>query len=242
MFNNFYHGTFRRAIVAFGTMFDNINITLDDGKTVRVPVHYAQKEKFVEVLARHPDKTAPTKGISYPVIGYELIALNYAPERNKNQLHKLRPCGDLSSGKFMYNRIPYDLIFEVYFATKRLDDSFKIAEQILPNFAPGLTIKVKDMPSLDMENNLIVDLTSSSFSVEYEDDFTDVRHIMWQLSFTVKTYLYRHMDQSSVITKSVVDVLNGDVENERALFNRFTALADGSLNIEEGYDIGDSNG
>jgi len=234
MFNNYYHGTFRRLIVAFGTMFDGINITLDSGKTVRVPVHYAQKEKFVEVLASHPDKTAPLKGISYPVLGYEIIALNYAPERNKNQMHKIRDDTNLESGQYMYNRVPYDVMFEVYFATKQLDDSFKIAEQILPNFAPGLTIKVQDIPGLNIENNLIVDLTSASFSVEYDGEFDDVRHIMWQLSFTVKTYLYRHVDRSEVIRKSVVDVLNGDSDDERELFNRYTALTDGSLTIDNG--------
>lgn len=237
MFDNYYNGTFRRLIVAFGTMFDGINITMENGKTVRVPVHYSQKEKFVEVLAQRPDATAPIKGISYPVLGYELIALNYAPERNKNQMHKIRDCTDLSTGKFMYNRVPYDVMFEVFFATKKLDDSFKIAEQILPNFAPGLTMKVKDIPGFDIENNLIIDLTSSSFTVEYDGEFDNVRHIMWQLSFTVKTYLYRNVNHSTVITKSVVDVLNGDDVKERELFNRYTANMDGSVTIEEGHQV-----
>lgn len=225
MFNNFYHGTFRRVIVAFGTMFDNINITLDNGKNVKVPVHYAQKEKFVEVLARHKDKTSPLKGISYPVIGYELLALNFAPERNKNPLHKIRPCGDLSTGIYTYNRVPYDIIFELYFATKSLDDSFKIAEQILPNFAPGLTMKIKDLPGMDLENNLTVDLTSTSFNVEYEDEFASVRHIMWQLSFTVKTNLYRHIDQQTVITKSVINAIANN-DNEEMAFKRLTSSID----------------
>lgn len=237
MFNNFYHGTFRRLIVAFGTMIDNINITTDNGKNVRVPVHYAQKEKFVEVLTQRPDATAPIKGISYPVMGYEIIALNFAPERNKNPMHKIRDCNNQSSGDYMYNRVPYDVMFEVYFATKKLDDSFKIAEQILPNFSPGLTMRVVDIPELNIENNLIIDLTSSSFTIEYDGEFDDVRHIMWQLSFTAKTFLYRHVSHSEVITKAIVDVLNSDVDNQRAIFNRYTAFSDGTLTIQDGDDI-----
>lgn len=239
MFNNFYHGSFRRLIVAFGTMLDNLVITTDNGKDIRVPVHYAQKEKFVEVLAQRPDVSAPIKGISYPVIGYEIIALNYAPERNKNQMNKIRNNADFVSGSYMYNRVPYDVMFEVYFAVKTLDDGFKIAEQILPVFSPGLVIKVLDIPEFNIENNLIIDLTSSSFTVEYDGEFNDVRHIMWQLSFTTKMFLYRHIDNAEIITKAVVDVLSSSDTEQKALFNRYTELSDGTSTIQESHEIRD---
>ena len=52
MFNNkvFYHGITRKAIVAFGVMFNNLNIRRfnNDGslaQTLRVPLTYAAKNK-----------------------------------------------------------------------------------------------------------------------------------------------------------------------------------------------------
>lgn len=223
MFTNFYNGSLRRTLIAFGSMFDDVNITLDNGKIVRVPIHYAQKEKFIEVLASQPDKTSKLKNISYPVMGYEVIALNYAPERNKNQLNKIKNC---VTGEFMYNRVPYDIMIEMYVATKRLDDGFKISEQILPNFAPSLTIRVKEHPDMDIESDMIFTLTASSFNVEYEDDFSTVRTIMWQFSFTVKTYMYKHVQDSVKIQKSVISAINGFNDNDADILGKFTTLVD----------------
>lgn len=223
MYNNFYNGSLRRTLIAFGSMFDDINITLDNGKNVQVPIHYAQKEKFIEVLASQPDKTSRIKNISYPVMGYEIIALNYAPERNKNQLNKIKNC---TTGEFMYNRVPYDIMIEMYVATKRLDDGFKIAEQILPNFAPSLSIRVNEHPDMGIESDMVFTLTASSFSVEYEDDFSTVRNIMWQFSFTVKTYMYKHVQDSVKIQKAVVNAINGYNDDDIDIMGKFTTLVD----------------
>ena len=232
MFNNFYNGSLRRTLIAFGSLFDDVNITLDNGKTIRVPIHYAQKEKFIEVLASQPDKTSKIKNISYPVMGYEIIALNYAPERNKNQLNKMQKC---NTNEFMYNRVPYDIMFELYIATKRLDDSFKITEQILPNFAPSMTIKVKEHPEMGIESDMVFILTASSFNVEYEDDFGTVRNIMWQLSFTVKTHMYRHVQSSKRIETAVINAINNYNNDDKAIMAKFTTFVDTNNDIVTDY-------
>lgn len=204
MFTNFYHGSFKRTLTAFTTMFDNIEITLDNKKTITVPLHYAQREKFMEVVEKIGDKTAPIKNVTMPIMGFEMTAFNPAPERAKNQLHKIT---NLNNDKeFMYNRVPWDVTFELYIATKKLDDSFKIVEQILPTFSPGLTVKVKDFPKFSGESNMVFDLTSASMNIQYEDDFSDVRHILWNISFTVKTYLYRDIKQSERIQNVLINV------------------------------------
>jgi len=63
MFNNkFYWSTIRKSIVAFGNMFNNIHIDrLDsDGnitQTLRVPLSYAPKQKFLARIAAQPQAT-----------------------------------------------------------------------------------------------------------------------------------------------------------------------------------------
>ena len=60
MFNNkFYHGTVRKSIVAFGNMFNNIHIDRLDSsgnitQTLRVPLSYSPKAKFLARIAAQP--------------------------------------------------------------------------------------------------------------------------------------------------------------------------------------------
>ena len=49
---HFYHKTIRNTVIAFGTIFNNINIKRLDSsgnplQTIRVPLSYAPKEKFI---------------------------------------------------------------------------------------------------------------------------------------------------------------------------------------------------
>ena len=60
MFNNkFYWGTIRKSIVAFGNMFNNIHLDRLDSsgnitQTLRVPLAYSPKQKFLARIASQP--------------------------------------------------------------------------------------------------------------------------------------------------------------------------------------------
>ena len=52
---HFYHKSIRNTVIAFGTIFNNINIRRLDSsgnplQTIRVPLSYAPKEKFIARL------------------------------------------------------------------------------------------------------------------------------------------------------------------------------------------------
>tara|TARA_B100000214_G_scaffold326610_1_gene264751 strand:+ start:93 stop:329 length:237 start_codon:yes stop_codon:yes gene_type:complete len=52
---HFYHKQIRNAVIAFGTIFNNINIRRLDSsgnplQAIRVPLSYAPKEKFIARL------------------------------------------------------------------------------------------------------------------------------------------------------------------------------------------------
>ena len=64
----FYHQHIRKAIIAFGTIFNNINIERKNSsgavvQALRVPLAYSTKQKFLTRISRVPD--APTRG-AYP--------------------------------------------------------------------------------------------------------------------------------------------------------------------------------
>ena len=56
----FYHSHIRKAIIAFGTIFNNINIERKNSsgavaQTIRVPLAYSTKQKFITRINRVPD-------------------------------------------------------------------------------------------------------------------------------------------------------------------------------------------
>lgn len=40
MFDHFYHQIFRKTVIAFGTLFNNIEINRDGGEIIKVPLAY----------------------------------------------------------------------------------------------------------------------------------------------------------------------------------------------------------
>ena len=55
MFSTFYHESLRKLVVGFGSLFNNLNVRKFDSsdnvlQTLRVPISYAPKEKFIARL------------------------------------------------------------------------------------------------------------------------------------------------------------------------------------------------
>ena len=55
----FYHETMRKVVVAFGTIFNNINIVRKNSsgavtQSMKVPLAYGPKQKFLTRLTRRP--------------------------------------------------------------------------------------------------------------------------------------------------------------------------------------------
>ena len=85
MFNHqqFYHKHTNKAIIAFGTIFNSINIRRLDSsgnlaQSIRVPLAYSPKQKFLSRIAQIP--TAETRGevaITLPRMGFEILGFNF---------------------------------------------------------------------------------------------------------------------------------------------------------------------
>ena len=84
----FYHGTIRKTIVAFGSLFSDIYIDRKEGNSVngttvqrlQVPLAYAPKEKWVVRLDSDPQLQNNTY-ISLPRMSFEIIGYNYDSSR-----------------------------------------------------------------------------------------------------------------------------------------------------------------
>ena len=211
MFTHFYHGSIRKLVTAFGTLFNNIYITRTDSgvtKKIKVPVIYSPKEKFVHRLNLDVDKTMVQTIL--PRMGFSITSMSYDVERKKNAINK-RWKQDIDTNdnitfQYRYEDVPYDIDFELYIYTRNMDDGLQIIEQILPFFTPEftITIKPKVLNTSSEKVDIPIILNQITPSEIYDNNFSeDTRVLTWDLQFTTKTYLYGPVKESPNIIKDV---------------------------------------
>ena len=77
----FYHETMRKVVVAFGTIFNNINIVRTNSsgavtQSMKVPLAYASKQKFLTRLREDPNLNKKVS-LTLPRIGFEISGISY---------------------------------------------------------------------------------------------------------------------------------------------------------------------
>ena len=207
MFNRapYYHGSVRKAVVAFGKMFDGIQIERQDSngvvqQTIEVPVSYGNREKWLARINEDPNFDKRIL-VTLPRIGFELAGFQYDPSRKLNTLIKVEADVSSSNGTInsSYAPVPYNLDFIVYVVTKTQDDALRIIEQILPFFTPGYTLVVNLIPELNVVQNIPVVLNNVNLSDSFDGSFETRREIIFTLQFTMKIELFGPIPGSDVI-------------------------------------------
>jgi hypothetical protein len=210
--NYSYHRTIRKMVVAFGNLFNEINLVRYDsnGKELEhflVPIVYGGKEKYVSRLEGDPNLDKKTQ-ITLPIMSFIMENMKYDAARKLNTNFKTNvPSG--TTALSVYNPVPFDFDFNLYAYVRNIEDGAQLMEKILPYFAPDYTIAVNLIPELGMIKQLPIILRDVSNEVDYEGDYnTNIRSIIWTLSFTVKGYLYGPVSQPSIIRSSITNILN----------------------------------
>jgi len=228
----FYHETTRKIVVAFGTLFNNINLIRKDhdGKvtqSMKVPLAYGPRQKFLVRLREDPDLTKQV-AITLPRIGFEINGLTYDPTRKLNRVQKFKKTktGDSNQLETQFMPVPYNLGFQLYILSKNSDDALQIVEQILPFFQPDYTLTINDMPEMSSKRDVPVVLNSISYEDDYEGDFATRRAIIYTLDFTAKFYLYGPVTSSGVIKTVTVDQFTDMPDNSPKREQRFQAKPD----------------
>jgi len=207
----FYHETIRKVVVAFGTMFNNIQLVRrdNDGKVVqsmKVPLAYGPRQKFLVRLAEDPDLTKQV-AVTLPRIGFEIADLTYDPSRKLNRVQKFKKTksGNSKTLETQYMPVPYNVSFSLYVLSKNSDDALQIVEQILPFFQPEYTLTINDMADMGIKRDVPIVLNSISYEDDYDGDFASRRSLIYTLNFTAKFYLYGPVTSNSIIKTVQVD-------------------------------------
>jgi len=214
MFGQYYHGTIRKYIIAFGNLFNDIiiarlNTAGERIQAIEVPIAYGPKEKWLVRLKQDPN-LEQNVGITLPRIGFEIVSMAYAPQRklaSTLQNAHLKN-SDLNKLNTQYTPVPYDLNIMLSIFVKNADDGAQILEQILPYFRPEFTTNIRLIPEMDVVVDAPVVLQDVSIEDTYEGDFDTRRALIYNLNFSMKAYIYGPVFSQGVIKRAITNLFD----------------------------------
>ena len=210
---HFYHQHIRKAIIAFGTIFNQITVKRYNAdqeivQSLRVPLSYSPKNKFLARIAEVPSTTTQAAAIILPRMGFEITGLQYNPARKINLLTKNVAVGqgdDPNTLRTQFTSTPYDMNVSLYIMAKNQDDGLQIIEQIIPFFNPDFCVTVNDIPSMGIKRDLQIILDNIAYEDNYEGDYLQRRSIIWTINFTLGLNLYGPVEQQNIIRTSIAN-------------------------------------
>ena len=231
----FYHQHIRKAIIAFGTIFNNINVERKNSsgaveQTVSVPLAYSTKQKFMTRIERVSDSS--TRGevaLTLPRMGFEIQGLQYDPSRKTTIINKNKAVGvgdDVQTVRTAFNSAPFNMNLALYIFAKNQDDGLQIAEQILPYFNPDFNVTINDLPELGIKRDIKITLDNVMYEDEYEGAFENRLSIVWTLNFTMRLNFYSNVANQSVIKKTIADIYNDPTMSLSTLNDRLRLTAE----------------
>ena len=120
-------------------MFNNIHIDRlnADGstaKTIRVPLAYAPKQKFLARIEAQPNSFEQSFQSFLPRLSFEMVGMQYDPNRKVSIVQQNRALNGSSTTTLntQYAPTPYNINMALYVYGKNQDDGLQIIEQILP--------------------------------------------------------------------------------------------------------------
>ena len=208
----YYHQIVRKTIIAFGTLFNDVNIRHQDKNgndisNIKVPLAYGPVQKFLARLEQQADLNKAIQ-ITLPRMSFEMTSIAYDSTRKSSLVQTFKTCDDGSKVKKVFMPVPYNIGFQLNILSKLNDDSLQILEQILPYFQPHFNLTIDLVDSIGEKRDIPIILDAVSFQDDYEGSFDTRRALIHTLNFTAKTYLFGPIADSSdgLIRKVQVDM------------------------------------
>ena len=215
---HFYHAHIRRIVTVFGTIFNNINVIRKDQTnkvihSVRVPLAYGPKAKFLQRLDEQKDLQGNKVAMKLPRMSFEITTLVYdaTTKLNRNNMVTAIDSNDTTKQDSVRTFAPYRMNFQLSIMAKNQDDALQIMEQILPYFQPEYTVTVKELDSVNVTTDVPFVLTNVTMEDTYEGDFTTRRAIIYTLDFEARVRFYGPLSRKAVIKYVDVNFITNDV-------------------------------
>lgn len=207
MFAEYYNESVRKLVVAFGNLFNEVYIkkTKEEGgyTRIRVPLTYTPKEKFYRRIREPGTITDNTRvQIDLPRMCFSIKSVGYDTGRKLNRLNSRTVSPPNSQQTLSVSSVvPYNFTFEMTSFTRSIDENLQIMEQILPNFAPEYVLKLNFNEVYEAIDVPFI-LDSVNLYEDSEGSFEERRILMYSYTFTVKSYIFGQVADSTVIESS----------------------------------------
>lgn len=215
MLEHFYHGTIRKVVVGFATLFNNIYVSRKDQggseiERIKVPIAYGPQQKFLRRLDRIGtsfEQQAVRLENYLPRISFEITNLQYDSTRKLNSIQRtVAISADPTKLRNRYERVPYNMTMTLSVMTKGMEDCLQIVEQILPYFTPEYVFTIRAISGLD--ENVDIPIVFSSVSLTEGDDgsqgdYASRKVNFATIQFVAKLYLYGPVKTTSIVVEPV---------------------------------------
>jgi len=207
--SSYYNGILRKYVIAFGSLFDGIQITRENSsgttiQSITVPLAYAAKDKVMARVDQNPVLDNQNPAITFPRMSFEMLGLRYDTERKVSSSIKVSGISatDVNKLRTAYSPVPYIIDFQLYVYVRNAEDGLKIVEQIIPYFKPDHGVTINVLPSIGYKIDSPVTLTSVTSSDSYEGDFMTRKALIWTLDFTMRAMLFGPVSSTAIIKKA----------------------------------------
>lgn len=247
MLNNgpYYNQTTEKAIVAFANLFKDMYIVRmkQDGtveKTIRVPVSYAAKEKFLAREQQQPNIDNSTEEMTLPRLSFEITGLQPDASRRMNPMQQRKAVvgGQVNS---VFNPAPWNLNVSLYAIAKYQTDALQMFEQIVPIFNPMYIVTVKAMPQLNLTDDVPIILDTVQHEDNYDAKFQERRVVVFTFNFTIQLNYFGGVQQNrAVIKQTEVEMVSGTTDpslNLPALEVLKNTVNPSTANVTDSYTI-----
>ena len=217
----FYHERIRKAVATFGALFNNLYVLRknSDGhviSTMKVPLSYGPRAKFLDRIREQADLTNDTKvAIKLPRMAFEITNISYDPTRQLPKTNNINKAVEntVLSRKKIFSGVPYIVSFQLAIFSKQQDDALQLVEQVIPFFNPQYTLNVKPFAEFpDIVQDVPVTLTGVTMADDYEGTVADTRRtIVYTMDFDMQIYFHGPISSSGIIRQVDARVFDANV-------------------------------
>ena len=167
---------------------------------IKVPLTYAKKDKMLARVVQDPNLDAET-ALVLPRMSFILHDYQYDADRKLQTLNRIvaKDYDDVNKFLFQYQAVPYNLNFSLWIYVKNAEDGTKIIEQILPYFTPDFTAHINLVPEIDIAMKIPIIFNTAVSEEVFEGDLITRRALIWELSFTMKGFMFGPVKKEPII-------------------------------------------
>ena len=195
---HFYHQKVRKCVSAFGSLFTNLYVIRKNSagaviSTVRVPLAYAPRDKYIERIQGIQDiQRDEAVALKLPRMSFEITSFIYDDTRQlqkRNTTIHPQTISDNGAVKAKITRsVPYNITFSLTIYAKAQDDALQLVEQILPFFSPQYTMTMipfkDDYPTI--KEDIPITLQGVSYLSDFEGPMEQRSVLQYVLDFEMK--------------------------------------------------------